>query len=201
MFILHSVGSLLHAILLLLPFVLSAKTGQLDPAAWFFILQMTVFGALEVMAQHESPAHGKPRDIIACRVAALSGFAMLAIFWCALSEHTFQWVDPLTPDLSRWIFYSGTAIACLGMMLRIGAIATLGDRFQTDIELNSAENIHDAGLYRYMAHPGEIGYLLLVVGGTIQLGAPISFVAAVTLLVPISIWRMNREDAFLSSLR
>lgn len=200
MLILHAVGSLFHAVLLLLPFVLSGNGGLLDRASWFFIVQMTAFGALEFVAQDGKKNFGKPRDIIACRVAALSGFAMLAIFWCALAEHIFQAGDPLEPVLYRWEFYSGAAASCLGMILRICAIVALGDRFQTDIELSSAGNIHNTGLYRYMAHPGEVGYLLIVTGGTIQLSAPIAFIAAVMFLVPISIWRMHREDTFLSSL-
>jgi protein-S-isoprenylcysteine O-methyltransferase Ste14 len=76
------------------------------------------------------------------------------------------------------------------------AIQALGNQFISDIQVGS-EIVRD-GIYAWLRHPSEIGLLLIAAGGPLLVGAPLTAITALLLLLPISLWRMRREDLALA---
>jgi protein-S-isoprenylcysteine O-methyltransferase Ste14 len=87
-------------------------------------------------------------------------------------------------------------VLALGVGLRVAAVTALRQRFVTDIRVDGP--LVASGIYRWLRHPSEIGLLLMGVGTPLLLGASWSSACGGLCLVPISWWRMRREDAAFS---
>jgi protein-S-isoprenylcysteine O-methyltransferase Ste14 len=183
-----------HAFLLLLPTLVLARSQAIEPAVACFTIGIMLAALLESVfaSQHAFAGHLPVRDKVAMRVAALVGVSMLAAFWIAQIERQFTHVS------SHGIHAIGAIALALGVGLRVVAIRTLGPRFVSDIRVDSFV-VRD-GIYAWLRHPSEVGLLLIVAGGTLVLGAPITATVATIVLIPVSRWRMHREDLALSSL-
>lgn len=97
---------------------------------------------------------------------------------------------PLVPGLS---------IGFAGLALRLLAIHTLGDRFRDDIAFGRNHSIEKGGIYSLLGHPGEIGFLLALLGQVMAFqsvwGASLLFL----LLLPVSLHRMHLENRLLTA--
>lgn len=184
----------LHALLLLLPTLVLARSRAIEPAIVCFAVGILLAALLEsaVVSQYAFAGHRPIRDKVAMRVAALVGVSVLATFWIAQIELQFNHVN------SHAIQVLGAILLVLGVGLRVAAIRTLGPRFVSDIRVDSFV-IRD-GIYAWLRHPSEVGLLLIVAGGPLVLGSPITATVATIVLLPVSRWRMHREDLVLSSL-
>ncbi len=134
-----------------------------------------------------------------CRITSLlTGLIVLVSvleLWLKLSEKNSPgsfvavWY-PLVPGLS---------IGFAGLALRLLAIHTLGDRFRDDIALGRNHSIEKGGIYSLLRHPGEIGFLLALLGQVMAFqsfwGASLLFL----LLLPVSIHRMHLENRLLKA--
>lgn len=92
----------------------------------------------------------------------------------------------------------GLSVGIAGLALRLLAIHTLGDRFRDDIALGRNHSIETGGIYSLLQHPGEIGFLLALLG---QVAAFQSFWGAsllFLLLLPVSLHRMHLENRLLT---
>jgi protein-S-isoprenylcysteine O-methyltransferase Ste14 len=185
---------LVHAVLLLLPTLVFARSRRIELAIVCFAVGVMLAAFLEsiVVSQYAVAGHRPVRDKVAMRVAALVGVSVLATFWIAQIELQFNHVDSLA------IHVIGAISLALGVGLRVVAIRTLGPRFVSDIRVDSFV-VRD-GIYAWLRHPSEVGLLLIVTGGPLVLGAPITATVATIVLIPVSRWRMHREDLVLSSL-
>ena len=117
----------------------------------------------------------------------------MVLFWLAQIEAS------KFGELRLALHVVGAVLLVLGINLRLLAIAALGPRFVTDIRA-SGQVVRD-GVYAWLRHPSEIGLLLIAAGGPFLIGAPRTAACGVLLLLPISLWRMRREDVFLASER
>jgi protein-S-isoprenylcysteine O-methyltransferase Ste14 len=93
----------------------------------------------------------------------------------------------------------GLSIGFAGLALRLLAIHTLGARFRDDIALGRNHSIERGGIYSLLRHPGEVGFLLALLGQVMAFqsfwGASLLFV----LLLPVSLNRMHLENRLLTA--
>ena len=91
---------------------------------------------------------------------------------------------------------SGFAIGlgALGLGLRLASIQKLGDRFLDAIELMPGHQIEFSGIYKYLKHPAEIGFLLLMFGYALLCQSAVGVGLSLIVLTPLSIGRMRLEN-------
>jgi protein-S-isoprenylcysteine O-methyltransferase Ste14 len=110
----------------------------------------------------------------------------------ALGERTGlgRWPEPLA------LLWAGVAIAGLGLLIRIAAMAQLGARFAPVAAMQREHSLETRGLYRFVRHPGYLGAWLAALGGSLAfqsvLGLPL--VALMGWLLHV---RVAREEALL----
>lgn len=181
-------GHLLHLVLILLPSVLLTGTGIGQSSVLLFATLVGGAALIESLLV-TPPQKETERDPRALRVAALVGLTILLTFWGAQVE---RWLTEPTLGPLCWC---GVALVMLGAFLRASAIYALGPRFVSDICCDAPPV--SAGIYRYLRHPSEIGLLAIAIGGPLVLQAPWSALIAGCVLIPISAWRIRREDKIL----
>ncbi|WP_053226304.1 methyltransferase family protein [Solirubrobacter soli] len=93
---------------------------------------------------------------------------------------------------------AGVVVMWLGLALRVWAIAALGTRFRTTVEVDADQTVITTGPYRWIRHPSYAGLLLIVGGLGLALGTWLSFAAAVLIPLPALVWRMRVEEAELN---
>ena len=100
------------------------------------------------------------------------------------------WSEPLA------LAWAGVALAGLGLLIRIAAMAQLGTRFAPVAAMQREHSLETHGLYRYVRHPGYLGAWLAALGGALAfrsvLGLPL--VALMGWLLHV---RVVREEALL----
>ncbi len=88
----------------------------------------------------------------------------------------------------------GWGIGLTGIALRQVAIRTLGDRFRDDVALGASHEIETGGIYRWMAHPGELGFGMAMVGLVLLTGSRAGGVLFLAVLLPLMVIRVRREN-------
>ncbi|KAL5543077.1 hypothetical protein UlMin_010787 [Ulmus minor] len=92
------------------------------------------------------------------------------------------------PELKElwWISYIGLAMVITGEIIRKVAIITAGNAFTHSIrtDRDKRHNMVTCGIYRYIRHPGYMGYLICSVGAQIMLCNPLA-----TIVFAFVIWR------------
>jgi protein-S-isoprenylcysteine O-methyltransferase Ste14 len=180
-----------HAVVLMAPTLVLAGFDGISWAVGCFAIGIIAAAMLEsYFVSHDVRASDATvQDPTAIYVARLVGLFLLAIFWSAQIEQLGR--DP------RWlvIHAAGAALLILGIVLRVEAIRALGPRFVSDIRCD--DMLVRDGIYGWLRHPSEIGLLAIAIGGPLLIGSPVSASVAAMFLVPISLWRMRREDVVL----
>ncbi|QEG42044.1 isoprenylcysteine carboxylmethyltransferase family protein [Roseimaritima ulvae] len=182
-----------HLMVLLLPTWLWVGLHGCD--AWVFSFAGIVL--LAAMLESRSVAVGsdsqpaQTQDPQAMRLAQLVGFALLLLFWCIQVEHH------LAGLAMPWLQITGGLLLTLGTLLRVTAIRTLGTDFVTDIRAPAVRRAE--GIYRWLAHPSELGLLLIIAGAPLLLAAPRCLLVACLFFVPTSLHRIRRENQVLNT--
>lgn len=191
-------GSLLlvhavHGIVLLSPTLMLAGPRGIGWATGCFAIGITAAAVMESLfvRQQFQVSNVTVRDKLAVRVAQFVGMCLLAVFWLAQIERIAHGRSPLT------MHATGASFLVIGIVLRIAAIRALGTQFVSDIR-DGGLLVRD-GIYAWLRHPSEIGLLLLAIGGPLLIGSPLTAGAAMILLLPISLWRMHRENIALAA--
>lgn len=135
---------------------------------------------------------GSEPDPMQNLVQALAGLVFLAAF--------------VLPGLDRrfgWSHVPAAVSLIADVMIAVGfLIVFLTFRANTftagTIEVEEGQRVIDSGPYAVVRHPMYSGALILVVGISPALGSWWGLVAAV-LLVPVLVWRLTREEAFLTA--
>jgi protein-S-isoprenylcysteine O-methyltransferase Ste14 len=94
-----------------------------------------------------------------------------------------------------WHVALGSVVLLSGAALRAAAIARLGARFNSDNHIEASASLEIRGLYRCLAHPSELGLLLLVLGAAMFWGADTMW--SIPLLYLLALARLNVEEAAL----
>jgi protein-S-isoprenylcysteine O-methyltransferase Ste14 len=93
---------------------------------------------------------------------------------------------------------AGVVVMWLGLALRVWAIAALGGRFRTTVEVEPGQAVVSSGPYEWIRHPSYTGLLLIVAGFGAALGNWLSLAASVVLPLPAIVWRIHVEEAELN---
>jgi protein-S-isoprenylcysteine O-methyltransferase Ste14 len=182
-------GAAAHLAILVLPVAvlgLGPAAGA-DPAVWLFLLGATSLYWAESAARPVALREPCPETPAVHRVAQLTGVVMLAAFWAGLIERTLRGSD------FGWPQFAGLAGMGLGIGLRVAAIHTLGRFFRTEIAVERDQPLVQSGVYRLVRHPSETG-LLLCVFGVATLFESVAAAVLGLALIPLSLWRVRRED-------
>jgi protein-S-isoprenylcysteine O-methyltransferase Ste14 len=125
-------------------------------------------------------------------VQALAGLVFLTIFVAPGLDKRFGWSHvPLAVSLA------GDAMIAIGFL-----IVFLTFRANTftagTIEIAEGQHLIDSGPYAVVRHPMYAGALILIAGIPLALGSWWGLIPA-ALLVPVIVWRLVREEAFLAA--
>lgn len=185
----------IHIVVLLLPSLVLVGLAEMDWATIGFAAAICAAAVLEslVVRQPSQVGNATICDVLAMHIALLTGVSLLAIFWLAQIER-------IASDGSALVLHAlGGLLTTLGIVLRIAAIRALGARFISDIRVDGS--IVRDGVYAWLQHPSEVGLLLIAAGGPMLLGAPRTALASLFVFLPVSLWRMRRENVALAAER
>lgn len=103
-------------------------------------------------------------------------------------------LSPTNPSaLAVWI---GSALAALGVCIRVVCHYQLEGGFSPFVELANNQQLVTQGLYSRIRHPMYVGSLLLFVGLPLLLGSPIAMALAVAASLALLV-RIDKEEKFL----
>jgi len=112
-----------------------------------------------------------------------SGLALLVVYGSAISA---------SQDVSGLV----VALWVLGIGLRVGAMVDLGREFRSSTRSGLADPVR-TGLYRWCAHPSEVGFLSCVWVPTLHVGTAPAVVAAIIGSIGAA-WRVRQENRDMS---
>jgi protein-S-isoprenylcysteine O-methyltransferase Ste14 len=156
---------------------------------WVYILAGLAVGVLnarvvprELAAERGQPGKNvKPWDR---RLAGLGGLSSLATLLVAGLDQRFGWSTPV----NTWVHLLGLACFLLGNLLFTWAMVS-NPFFSTAVRLqwDRGHKVAAGGPYRYVRHPGYVGYVVMTIGGALLLGslwalAPAALTAALLLM-------------------
>ena len=95
-----------------------------------------------------------------------------------------------------WRFALGSIAFAAGAALRAVAIRRLGARFNSDNHIEADAALETHGLYRRLAHPSELGLLLLAAGAALFWGTATLWMIPALYLATLA--RLTLEEAALS---
>ena len=101
--------------------------------------------------------------------------------------------------MPSWVFYLGTLIIILGIIVRQWSIAVLGRFFSPTIGVQEGQKVVETGPYRLVRHPSYTGVLLILVGVGLAFQ---SLAAILVMLLMFSVaygHRINEEEEVLVS--
>lgn len=187
-----SLCGLLHAGLLVLR---GSPAGDIRP--WCLVAVAAVSAAVEAgcaagaQADHRPIPAGQPRAY--GRLSAMG--ALLCLLLTAGPLAGWPWLSTRLTASPAWIALA-LALSLLGITLRGLAIRRLGARFSSRNAVDGEAALETAGVYRLLAHPSEVGLLLLAAGAALLSASPWSL--AVLAALYISAWaRVGLEEATL----
>jgi len=125
-------------------------------------------------------------------VQALAGIVFLAIFAVPGLDRRFGW-----SHVPAAVSLAGDAMIAVGFLI---VFLTFRENSFTagTIEIAEGQHVIDSGPYAVVRHPMYAGALILIAGLPLALGSWWGLVPA-ALLVPVIVWRLIREEAFLAA--
>ena len=125
-------------------------------------------------------------------VQALAGIVFLAIFAVPGLDRRFGW-----SHVPAAVSLAGDAMIAVGFLI---VFLTFRENSFTagTIEIAEGQRVIDSGPYAVVRHPMYAGALILIAGLPLALGSWWGLVPA-ALLVPVIVWRLIREEAFLAA--
>ena len=145
-----------------------------------------------LLARRVKAGPGSEPDLMQNVVQALAGLVFLATFAVPGLDRRFGWSHvPLAVSLA------GDGMIAIGYL-----IVFLTFRANTftagTVELAEGQHVVDSGPYAVVRHPMYAGALIMIAGIPLALGSWSGLIPAV-LLLPVLVWRLIREEAFLTT--
>ena len=125
-------------------------------------------------------------------IQGLAGLAFLATFAVPGLDRRFGW-----SHVSLGVSLAGSAMIAVGFLI---VFRTFRENTFTAgaIEIAEGQHVIDSGPYAVVRHPMYAGALIMIAGIPLALGSWWGLVPA-ALLVPVIVWRLIREEAFLTA--
>jgi protein-S-isoprenylcysteine O-methyltransferase len=127
-------------------------------------------------------------------LARASGLGTLLVFWLGLLARA----DTAYAHRDGWQ-WAGLPLMLAGIGLRVLAIRTLGPYFVSETVVRPGQPLVRRGIYQFVRHPSETGLLAMVAGASLLLESRAALVVCFLMLLPISVWRVRREDRCLDT--
>lgn len=136
-----------------------------------------------------------PKQLAALQLPILTGVVALCVTFASLSECflTLREGGGLGEG-SSLMMGLGFLIGGLGIPLRQLAIRTLGNRFRDEVSLGEDHEIETGGIYRWLVHPGELGFGLAMLGTVFLCRSLVGFSLFLVALLPLMLIRVRREN-------
>lgn len=93
---------------------------------------------------------------------------------------------------------TGALLVLIGIVIRINSIMTLKQHYTFTVTETENHQLIETGLYKYIRHPGYLGFLIVFLGISTALS---NWLSIVFMMVPVLIGIMNRiriEEVFLT---
>jgi protein-S-isoprenylcysteine O-methyltransferase Ste14 len=125
-------------------------------------------------------------------IQALAGLVFLATFAVPGLDRRLHW-----SHASAAVSFVGDAMIAAGFLI---VFLTFRENTFTAgvIEIAEGQSVIDSGPYAVVRHPMYAGAIILVLGIPLALGSWWGLIPA-ALLVPVMVWRLVREEAFLAA--
>lgn len=136
-----------------------------------------------------TPDNGLNPDTILAYITGVIFFLILAFSLC---EHLL-----FATELNFGVYAIGIPIAIIGIYLRISALKELKSAFASLPYVTTGQKLNTRGLYRFVRHPSETGLICITVGMVWMMGSIMGLIMVVTILLPVSYWRVAREECVL----
>ncbi len=184
-------GVLIPGLTLLLPLAVSRPERLLHPSPWVcFLAALVIYVTqppLRLADAVKAKADGK--SVLAIIVAGL----LVSI--APVMEFGFR-AELRPAPLSAWVV-GGTLVLVAGTGLRVWAISVLGRYFTAVVAVQEAQPVVETGPYRWVRHPSYTGTLVAAAGGATVCESWMGAVLTLGLLLPVYLYRIGREEAFL----
>jgi len=165
-----------------------------DMGRWLFGLCFFGWAAFEVWVNlRQSSANSSNQDRFSRFVligGTLMGFNFIRL--AALYLPTFA--------ITAWrdgVFYLGTLLIPLGVILRYIAIDQLGKFFVPEVVIQPGQRVINTGVYHYLRHPSYTGLMLALTGVGLAFTNWLSLLIIVATGYSLLTYRMNVEEAAL----
>lgn len=96
------------------------------------------------------------------------------------------------------LVFLGVACAAMGTFLRYQGVKTLGEHFSTHIEVRQGHELVDAGIYRFIRHPGYSGVMCFSLGSALIFHSYFSLAFSVLVFWPLIMTRVHIEEREMS---
>ncbi len=126
----------------------------------------------------------------------ITGVFLLIVFSASLCEHLIFSVD----STSTAHMVTGTAIVLLGVYLRVSAFRELENAFFSMPKVIVGQQLVVRGIYGFVRHPSETGLVCISFGVVWLLSSILGLLVLVLILLPISYFRVSREESCLSQI-
>ncbi len=94
-------------------------------------------------------------------------------------------------------FTIGMALIIIGLTIRVHSILTLQQYFTYTVGSVKNQKVIEAGLYRFIRHPGYLGQLILFFGISISISNWLSVLVMMLLVTPGYLYRIKVEEKFM----
>lgn len=161
---------------------------------WAFIAGIAALAGLETLASGAAGLSVKPgSQPSATMTTILAVTTGLTLFAMAVLSLKARDPSPAFP-----MILAGVGLIAGGGWLRFCAVGRLGPRFTSDNSIADDAELEQGGVYRWFAHPSEVGLMLLGAGGLclVQSGW---FAGLMMLLFVLQTWRNHLEESALFS--
>jgi protein-S-isoprenylcysteine O-methyltransferase Ste14 len=145
-----------------------------------------------LLARRVKAGPGSEPDPMQNVVQGLAGLVFLATFAVPGLDRRFGWsLVPLAVSLA------GDGVIAAGFLI---VFLTFRENTFTagTIEIAEGQQVVDSGPYAIVRHPMYTGALIMIAGIPLALGSWWGLIPA-TLLVPVMVWRLMREEEFLAA--
>jgi protein-S-isoprenylcysteine O-methyltransferase Ste14 len=190
------VAALFHFLLLIFPmaFVGAGWHRQIDAPIVMFLVAAVSHGLCEGMTSWrcgDATLLRIDRGTQDQLLASATGLSLLILSWVSLATHSELGVTDLSWPLV------GLTLMTIGIALRCLAIVTLGMGFVSALRVQPGQAIVQSGIYRYLRHPSEAGLICVAFGTPVLLGSAAGLVITVATVMPLSWYRIRREEVAL----
>jgi protein-S-isoprenylcysteine O-methyltransferase Ste14 len=102
-----------------------------------------------------------------------------------------------SPEPDSLVIVIGGTMLFLGVGLRVWAIRTLASAFTAVVQTTAEQQLVERGPYRWLRHPSYTGVLFSLLGSALAFQSLAGLVTALTLMVPVYVYRIRIEEAAL----